>query len=73
MEEKKNSTSFAVDYKFAKVRIAEKYNVTPMTLKNWINRNSNLLIALKNAGYNKYQKNFTPKQVEILYEYLGEP
>lgn len=46
--------------------------VTNKLMKN-INETRGLLEALKKNGYNKYSKEFTPKQVEIIYEFLGDP
>lgn len=39
----------------------------------WIRLNENLKIELKAAGYKRWQKIFTPKQVEILVKVFGEP
>ena len=40
-----------------------------------INRCTPLLIALANSkgGYNTTDKEYTPHQVRLIYEYLGEP
>ena len=46
--------------------------VTNKLMKN-INETRGLLDALRMNGYNKNSKEFTPKQVEIIYEFLGEP
>lgn len=34
---------------------------------------SGLLDALKSTGYKPYNRYFTPKQVEIIFQFLGEP
>ena len=39
----------------------------------WIKLNENLKIELKAAGYKRWQKILTPKQVEILVMVFGEP
>ena len=43
------------------------------TLVYWIAYNRPLTEALQNTGYRKTQKLLTAKQVELIYEYLGEP
>jgi len=42
-------------------------------LMSWINFNKPLLQDLQQLGYDRYQKVFTVKQVEKIFEYLGEP
>lgn len=42
-------------------------------LRNWINKNENLKKSLSEAGVQTRQKIFTPKQVQIIIEHLGEP
>lgn len=42
-------------------------------LQAWIDFNPRLAHALERAGYRKRQKLLTPRQVDILYKYLGEP
>lgn len=42
-------------------------------LQAWIDFNPRLMRALERAGYRKRQKLLTPRQVDILYRYLGEP
>ena len=39
----------------------------------WINRDEELLAELKKAGYKKGQRMYTPRQVAILRDHLGEP
>ena len=52
-------------------------NVTPSTarrnLLRWIAMNPELQERLQKTGYQKEQRYFTPVQVSILYEILGEP
>lgn len=43
------------------------------TLYNWIKLNSDLRDELSATHYSKWSKTFTPKQVEIIVRYLGEP
>ena len=42
-------------------------------LKRWINLNRDLTTKLKELGYNPSKRSFTPKMVEHIFYYLGEP
>ncbi|MCE2615589.1 MAG: DUF4248 domain-containing protein [Phocaeicola sp.] len=42
-------------------------------LRRWILYNKELHAEMLKAGYSTAQRSFTPKQVSILYKYLGEP
>ena len=42
-------------------------------LKKWITHNKKLILELQKAGYRKGIKLFTPLQVKIIIEHLGEP
>lgn len=42
-------------------------------LRRWIVRNTDLLEALHAAGYQSMQRMYTPRQVMLILEYLGEP
>jgi len=42
-------------------------------LQAWIDFNPCLARALERAGFRKRQKLLTPRQVDIIYRYLGEP
>ncbi len=42
-------------------------------LSRWIKMNPKLMAELEESGYRERQKLFTPKQVGIIYKYLGEP
>ena len=42
-------------------------------LMSWIYRCTPLLGQLKTAGYEKNSKAFTPRQIKLIVEYLGEP
>lgn len=42
-------------------------------LTRWINRCKPLKRELIKQHYNPHEWNYTPKQVELIYEYLGEP
>ena len=42
-------------------------------LRNLMKRNPSLLAELANVRYNTHDKIFTPKQVGIIFDYLGEP
>lgn len=41
--------------------------------RRWIRINNKLLDELTLAGFKRYQKMLTPKQVEIIVRYIGEP
>ena len=43
------------------------------TLNNWISINADLQRELHATYYNKWAKNFTSRQVELIVKYLGEP
>lgn len=42
-------------------------------LSRWINRDPELLDELRRMGYRKHQRTFTPRQVNILFDHLGDP
>lgn len=42
-------------------------------LAAWIKHNPQLVSALQQTGYTSNQRVFTSKQVELIFEYLGEP
>lgn len=42
-------------------------------LMRWITRNPDLLSALEAAGYSTHNKYFTPRQRDIIVEYLCDP
>ena len=42
-------------------------------LKRWIALNHDLTQELQNLGYTNSQRTFTPKMVEHIFHYLGEP
>lgn len=39
----------------------------------WIERNTRLTAQLVETGYDGTERIFTPKQVELIVEYIGEP
>ncbi|NDW12620.1 DUF4248 domain-containing protein [Bacteroides sp. 214] len=43
------------------------------TLYRWMRRNAQLMQELDRVGYNKYARKFTPREVELIVKYLGEP
>lgn len=66
---------------YTKFQLAAQYfpedidngKVAVQKLSRWINRCKPLLQALERQGYHKWQKHFTAKQVDLIYEHLGEP
>lgn len=53
------------------------YATTPKlardNLTRWINRCRPLLMALAKVHYNTHDWYYTPRQVELIYQFLGEP
>ena len=41
-----------------------------MVVLNW---RRELAAALRKTGYDERKRSFTPKQVKLIFEYLGEP
>lgn len=64
---------------YSKMELAQLYmpTLSPFTarlqLMRWIADNDELQQALRATGYNKHNKLFTPKQVELIFNHLGEP
>ena len=52
-------------------------NALPRTANNhlmtWINQNGELLKQLVATGYSKKSKSFSPRQVELITDFLGTP
>ena len=59
--------------------LAQLYNprIKPESASNmlrlWIGKSKSLKMALNEGGYKKGSKLLTPRQVEILVDYLGPP
>lgn len=49
------------------------YNRRVQTFMTWVQNNKPLLNELKRTGYRKLAKEFTKKQVLLIFSYLGEP
>lgn len=64
---------------YARKELAVAYfpKLTPASatkqLTIWIDRDDELYADLKTAGFQKGQRIFTPRQIEILFAHLGEP
>ena len=64
---------------FGRTELAQLYcpELTPEAawkkLKRWINLNRELSAQLRELGYHPSQRCFTPKMVEHIFYYLGEP
>lgn len=62
-----------------KVELARAYapdlsdNAALRRLSTWIAYNPELEKELAGTCYKKRQKAFTPKQISLIYKYLGEP
>lgn len=42
-------------------------------LRSWIRRYPGMMAELRGAGYQKGQRSFTPAQVQIIVDGIGEP
>lgn len=42
-------------------------------LRRWVHESPDLLEELQAAGWKRYRKVFSPKQVAIIVDHLGEP
>lgn len=64
---------------YSKTELARMYNPcmcdrsAQYTLMQWIDHNIELTKQLIKTGFRKADRTFTPKQVEIIVEHLGEP
>jgi hypothetical protein len=64
---------------YSKSELAQAYapNIAPASARNrlaaWIRHNRDLYSALLEAGYKPKQQMLTPRQVELIFQYLGEP
>lgn len=52
---------------------ANSKHVAVNHLNGWINRNKSLLAELESIGHLRSARYFTPKEVAIIVNYLGEP
>ncbi|MEN8121370.1 MAG: DUF4248 domain-containing protein [Bacteroidota bacterium] len=60
-------------YSINKTELARKYGWTIDFFRKKVNTTPGLLDELKKTDYNLYQRIFTPKQVLIIYQFLGNP
>ncbi|WP_321517325.1 DUF4248 domain-containing protein [uncultured Bacteroides sp.] len=64
---------------YTKVELARLYNPEMAvsgalrTLARWISGNSRLMEELSRLEYNHRNRSFTPRQVKVIVDYLGEP
>lgn len=59
--------------RYTKSELASLYNRPVNTLMRWINKDYELTEALRQTGYNRFQKEFKKEQVRIIFKHLGEP
>lgn len=52
---------------------AQCITVALNTLARWIRMNRPLMDELNAVGYHKYRHSFTPREVGLIFKYLGEP
>ena len=48
-------------------------NAALNNLSRWMRHNKLLMAALEGVGYYKYRHSFTPKEVRLIFRYMGEP
>lgn len=64
---------------YSKADLAMMYNpeqcvtVALKTLSRWIQANPDLKRELEAINYNKHRHSFTPKEVDAIVRYIGEP
>jgi hypothetical protein len=64
---------------YTKAELSLRYNpemseaTARQHLRRWIYANPGLMEALQQAGYNPRRHSFTPREVALIFEYLGEP
>ncbi|WP_321437508.1 DUF4248 domain-containing protein [uncultured Bacteroides sp.] len=64
---------------YSKTELSRKYNPllcdrsAQRTLIKWIERNRELSERLLSTGFSKMDRLFTPRQVELIVSFLGEP
>ncbi len=58
---------------YLKSELADMYGVNRRTILNWLHRSAVLKKKLKEFGYNTNSHLLTPKQVELIFEFIGEP
>ena len=64
---------------YSKVELSRKYNPhlcdrsAQRALMKWIEHNKELSEKLLSTGFKKMDRLFTPKQVEMIISFLGEP
>jgi len=64
---------------YTKVELALLYaphlseNAALNNLSRWMRHNKLLMDALEEVGYYKYRHSFTPKEVRLIFRYMGEP
>jgi hypothetical protein len=64
---------------YTKVELAQLYNphlsdeTSLQQLRRWLHHNPALMDELRAAGYRPARHSFTPREVAIIFRYLGEP
>ena len=57
----------------SKLKLRLQYNYDVSEKKAWIKRCEPLWNELQRLGYQEHSQYFPPRQVSIIFEYLGEP
>jgi hypothetical protein len=64
---------------YTKAELAQRYNphlsndTAMQQLRRWLKHNPALMQELRDAGYRPACHSFTPREVAIIFRYLGEP
>jgi hypothetical protein len=64
---------------YTKIELALLYNpylsdaAALLHLRRWIDGQPQLRTELEQIGYNRRRHSFTPREVELIFKYLGEP
>jgi hypothetical protein len=58
---------------YSKSQVARMMGISTDTLRKYLMLNKELFNSLTQFGYNPYQKTLTPRQIELIFCFLGRP